>query len=169
MIQNPYSPDAESDEKSKSQIKREMEALQEMGKRLTELNPDQLKQVPLEESIAAAIKEYQRLTKHEAKRRQLQYIGRLMRKTDAAAIAQALHLFDSSHAAHTQHFHQIEAWRERLLNDPSSITALIEEYPQANVQHLRQLIRNTLREREKGKDLGGFRKLFRELRELMAP
>ncbi|MCB1663460.1 MAG: DUF615 domain-containing protein [Pseudomonadales bacterium] len=169
MIQEPNSPELESDEKSKSQIKREMEALQEMGKRLTELNNEQLSQVPVEENVFLAIKEYQRLTKHEAKRRQLQYLGRLMRNADAEAIAQVLNLFDSSHATHTQHFHQIETWRERLLNDPNSITAFIDEYPQVNVQHLRQLIRNTLKERDKGKDLGGYRKLFRELRELMTP
>ena len=76
MIQEPNSPELESDEKSKSQIKREMEALQEMGKRLTELNNEQLSQVPVEENVFLAIKEYQRLTKHEAKRRQLQYLGR---------------------------------------------------------------------------------------------
>lgn len=157
----------DAEEKSKSQIKREMHALQEMGKKLTELNKEQLAQVPLEDRLQAAIKEYQRLTKNEAKRRQLQFIGRLMRDADADAIQDCLNLFDSGHAAHTQHFHQIEVWRDRLLEDPANITELMNQHPQADVQKLRQLVRTTLKERAEGKDLGSYRKLFKELRALL--
>ena len=97
------------EEKSKSQIKREMEALQALGLRLTELNSDQLDQVPMGESLGGAIREYQRLKKGEAKRRQMQYVGRVMRsidEDDIEAITHAINRFDASQVEHTQRFHQ---------------------------------------------------------------
>ncbi len=155
----------EPDEKSKSQIKREMEELQNLGEKLTRLNKEQLATIPLEEKILAAIKEHQRLKKNEARRRQMQYIGRLMRDAEAECITEALNKLDASQAEHTKHFHQIELWRERLLKDPQALTSFISEYPQIEVQTLRQLIRSTLKEQKQGKDLGSYRKLFRFLRE----
>lgn len=162
-------PDYSAEEKSKSQVKREMTALQKLGERLTQLNQEQLSKVPLEENLAAAIKEYQRLKKNEAKRRQLQYIGRLMRDADADAIQHAINRFDASQAEHTQLFHLIENWRERLLNDGDAITEFISSYPGADIQALRQLIRTTQKERRQNKDLGSYRKLFRQLREIIEP
>lgn len=157
----------EPEEKSKTQIKREMEALQKLGERLTAFNKEQLSQIPLDENIAAAVHEYQRLKKREAKRRQLQYIGRLMRDTDAEAISQAVHRFDASHTEHTRHFHQIESWRERLLNESTAVTEFVSQYPSTDVQALRQLIRKAQKEQSQGKDLGGARKLFRHIREII--
>lgn len=157
----------EQEEVSKTQIKREMDALQELGKRLTQLNQEQLKLVPMDDNLADAITEYQRLKKHEAKRRQLQYIGRLMRNTDAEAIAHAVHVFDASQAEHTQHFHLIERWREQLMADPGAVTQFISEFPQVDSQQLRQLIRNALKQQKQGKDLGGYKKLFRFIRDVL--
>ena len=157
----------EPEGKSKSQLKREVEALQQLGKRLTELNPAQLEQIPLPEQLIDAIQHYQRFNKREAGRRQLQLIGRLMRSANSEAITQALNRFDASHTEHVQHFHAIELWRERLLKDPQALTQFVNEYPGTDSQHLRQLVRNTNRAIQKQADSGASRKLFRYIRELL--
>lgn len=169
MINNPNEFDDAHDEKSKSQLKREMDALQELGKRLTQLNNDQLDQVPMPDTLDNAVREHQRLRKGEALRRQLQYIGRIMRKLDAEevdAISHAINLFDASQVEHTQRFHQIEIWRDRLLTEKTALTDYLADYPQADVQHLRQLIRNAQKEQAQQKNLGSSRKLFKYLREV---
>ncbi len=153
--------------KSKSQRKREMEALQQLGRRLTELNSAQLEQIPLPDPLLDAIRHYQRFNKREAGRRQLQHIGRLMRDADATAITRALHRFDASHAEHVQHFHTIEVWRERLLTDDTALTEFVSAHPDADIQHLRQLVRKAGRASEKPADGGAARKLFRYIRELL--
>ena len=158
-----------SEEKSKSQLKREMDALQSIGKRLTALNSDQLDQVPMPDTLETAIREHQRLKKGEALRRQLQYIGRLMRKLDEEEvdqIIQAIKQFDASQAEHTQHFHQLENWRDRLLTEKDALTDYLSQHPAADAQHLRQLIRNTQRELSQQNNQGSSRKLFRYLREI---
>lgn len=157
------------EEKSKSQIKREMDNLQELGERLTQLNREQLDQVPMGDKLGIAVREYQRLKKNEAKRRQLQYIGRIMRSLEdeeTDAIAHVIKSFDASQVEHAQRFHQIENWRDRLLSDNSALTDYLSQYPEADVQHLRQLIRNAQKEQLQQKNLGCSRKLFRYLREI---
>jgi len=162
-------PEHAMEEKSKSQIKREMTALQKLGARLTQLNHEQLSKVPLGEPLITAVREYQRLKKHEAKRRQLQYIGRLMRDADAETIQHAINRFDASQAEHVQLFHLTETWRERLLNEHDALTEFISHYPTTDVQTLRQLLRATLKEQRTNKDLGSYRKLFRLLHSIIEP
>lgn len=159
------------EEKSKSQIKRDMDALQAIGLRLTKLNSEQLDQVPMGESLNGAIREYQRLKTGEATRRQMQYIGRIIRtydEDDAEAvqgITRVINSFDASHVEHTQRFHHIENWRDRLLAEKTALTDYLVQYPSADAQHLRQLIRNAQKEHSQQKNVGNTRKLFRYLRE----
>ena len=153
--------------KSKSQIKREMTALQDFGLRLTQLNKQQLDAIELNETLLKAIREYNSLKKNEAKRRQLQYIGKIMRNVDAEPIIHALNLLDSGHKENVQHFHNIERWRDLLLGDPKQTTQFLEQFSQANPQHLRQLLRNTKKEMASNKNSGHGRKLFRYLKEVM--
>ena len=172
MIKFPNEPEELPEEKSKSQIKREMDALQAIGLRLTKLNKEQLDQVPMGETLDAAIREYQRLKIGEATRRQMQYIGRIMRTYDdddseiIAEITRVINSFDASHVEHTQRFHHIENWRDRLLKEKNALTDYLTQYPEADVQHLRQLIRNAQKEQSQEKNLGSVRKLFRYLREI---
>jgi ribosome-associated protein len=166
-IDDSYNPADDEEPPSRSQIKRDMEALQELGKRITELRPDQQAQVPMDERLANAVAEMRRITANGAKKRHLQYIGKLMRTADADAIREAVERFDSASAAHNQHFHELEQWRERLIEgDNDAVAAYIEAYPQADIQHLRQLIRNAKKEREQNKPPATARKLFRYLREV---
>lgn len=169
MANSPDEFDDFPEEKSKSQIKREMEALQSLGQRLTELNSEQLNQVPMDDTLDDAIREFQRLKKNEAKRRQMQYIGRVMRSIDEQhidAISHAINRFDASQAEHTRLFHQIECWRDRLLTEKTALTDYLCEHPEADAQHLRQLIRSAQKEQGKDKSQGGARKLFRYLRDI---
>lgn len=160
---------SESDEqeiKSKTRIKREAEALQKVGAKLLELNPEQLARLPLSPALERAIDESKRITQREATRRHLQYIGKLMREVDAEAIQEAIERQEAGTRAYIQHFHKLEQWRDRLLGDDQAVDAFISEYPAAELQYLRQLVRNARREAEKNKPPASARKLFKYIREL---
>ena len=151
---------------SKSELKRRMQELQELGQKLLTLNPGQRASLPLTEELQEALVEHGRIKSHEARRRQLQRIGKLMRSADVAAIQKGVELFDASSDAHAQHFQQLELWRERLLNEEAALAEFIDLHPECEAQKLRQLIRNARKEREQDKPPAQARKLFRYLREL---
>ncbi len=154
------------DKPSKSQKKREMEALQDMGAELVELGRDQLKKISLPDDLREAVRDAQRFTQHEARRRQMQYIGRLMRDLDPEPIRLALDEIKGISAAATARQHALERLRTRLLDDEAVLGEIGRDYPGADFQHLRQLRRNALKEREQNKPPRAYRELFRVLREL---
>ncbi len=163
-----YHPeDDEEDIKSRTQIKREMEALQDLGKKLTELKKEQLKEVPMGEDLRAAIDLYRNnITQREARRRQMQYIGKLMRAEDADAMQAVLDKYDSSSKAFAQSIHELEAWRTRLIDEGNqAMTDFIEKHPSVDVQQLRNLVRNAKKDVENNKNKGSAKKLFQFLRE----
>ncbi len=148
---------------SKSHIKREMLALQQLGERLVELPAAQLQQIPLSEQLADAINTARSLSSHEAKRRQLQYIGRLMRNIDPHPIEDALAKLKLKDKQEKVHFHQIENWRDKLIdNGDDEIQLFLENYPDADRQHLRQLVRQTKQNKS-----GADKALFRYIRVLI--
>jgi len=152
---------------SRSQRKREVEALQDIGTKMIGLRPDQLKRMPIDETLYDAIVEAKRLSSRNALKRQMQYIGKLMRHQDGEAIQIQLDRFDSTSDAHNQIFHKLEKWRDRLIADESGMLDLvINEYATIEVQHLRQLVRNAQKEREEEKGAAASRKLFKYLRQL---
>jgi ribosome-associated protein len=152
---------------SKSQRKRDMTELQDMGSELLELSEHQLAQIELPESLHDAVIAARRITKFEARRRQLQYIGKLMRGVDPEPIRAQLELWKTTSDEHKAWLHLIERWRERLLADEAALHELVSAHPGAHVQQLRTLIRNTLRERELNKPPKSYRALFQVLREMM--
>ena len=154
---------------SKTQRKEAMHALQEIGKQLIELPAERLKKVPLPESLREAVLDARKITAHEAKRRQVQYVGRLMRDTDPEPIAAALAAFEKTTGEEKARQHRLEKLRDDLLADERVLTPLAQEYPHANLQLLRQLRRNALKEREAGKPPAAYRTLFQELKALQAP
>lgn len=174
MIHSPIDdPDNNTDSQaddyiSKSQLKREMQALQDIGKQLVELPESQLQKFELPEKLINAIQEARRLKKNEAKRRQMQFIGKLMRTVDTETIQQTLDRLDQSSKAYRQHFHQLESWRDRIVNEGApAIEALITLYPNADRQQLRNLQRQAAREQEHKRTPAASRKLFSYLRELL--
>lgn len=151
---------------SKSQRKRDMHDLQELGSALVELSAERLARIDMPDLLRGAVQEAQRITKHEARRRQMQYIGRLMRDTDAAPIREALDALNGASVAENARLHKLERLRERLLEDEAVLAEIAAEFPGADLQRLRTLRRNTLKERELAKPPRSFRELFRALREL---
>lgn len=154
------------DPPSKSQRKRDMDALQDIGEELTQLNEQQLASVDLPENLRDAVLEARAMKRNEARRRQMQYVGKLMRQVDPVPIRVKLDGFLSVSAEQTAQLHHIERWRERLIDDPQAVSEFIAAYPEADSQQLRTLIRNTTTERERGKPPKHFRALFQMIRGL---
>ncbi len=142
-------------ENSKSKRKRQMIALQKIGEVLVELPAAQLSQVPLDSVLLQAIIDARSLTSHGAKRRQLQYIGRLMRSVeDITPIQAALDKFALKSQRSKALFHQIERWRDRLVTGEDEVLqAFLVEFPLADRQQLRQLVRNAKKKESPDKEL----------------
>ncbi|MDA8257031.1 MAG: DUF615 domain-containing protein [Betaproteobacteria bacterium] len=161
--------DNEADEysgPSKSQLKREMTALQDLGAELVALSKERLAKIDMPERLRDALLEAQRITKHEARRRQMQFIGKIMRTVDAAPLRAALDEINGVSKAATIRQHQLERLRTRLMEDEAVFSEVARDYPAADMQHLRQLRRNALKEAQLGKPPRSYRELFRELRAL---
>jgi len=151
---------------SKSQLKRDMTALQDLGAELVELSRERLAKIDMPERLRDAILEAQRITKHEARRRQMQYIGKIMREIDPAPLREAMDEVKGVSAAANARQHRLEKLRTQLMEDEATFGDVARAYPAADIQHLRQLRRNALKEAEQGKPPRAFRELFRQLREL---
>ncbi len=153
---------------SRSQRKRDVSALQDIGEILVDLPAPQLAKIPLDASLSDAVYAARQLKTREAKRRQLQYIGKLMRDVDVQAIQDALSKIQSKDKQTQAQFHQIERWREKLINDGDpALEALLNIAPDTNRQELRQLIRKAKQDREAHKKSGAETQLFRLLRDLL--
>lgn len=163
-----FAPEPEIDEpKSKSQKKRDMTALQAIGAELEALAKDRLARVPMPEALADAIHEARRTTSHEGKRRQMQFVGKVMRgleDDEVQAIRAALEGFKGTSKAETARMHLIERWRELLLADDAALTRFLAEHPGIDVQMLRNIIRSARREKEQSKPPRYFRELFQAIK-----
>lgn len=144
-----------------------MHELQDLGERLVDLNSEQLAAVGLPEDLRDAIEFARRTTKHEARRRQMQYIGRLMRSVDPEPIREKLKVWDGVSAEHTAQQHRIERWRDRLLEDEAAIDELLRAHPGIDARRLRALTRRAREERGAGTPPRAYRELFRALREIV--
>ena len=155
---------------SKSQRKRESHALQDLGTELTELTDEQLAAVELPENLRDAVVEARRLAgKHEARRRQMQYVGKLMRHIEAEPIRASIDAYKAVSLQATARLHLLERWRARLLEDETALTELMREYPHTDAARVRTLLRNAERERAAGQPPKSFRALFQLLNETIKP
>lgn len=152
---------------SKTKIKKQMHELRDLGKELTELGKDQIKQLDLPENLRDAILEMKSINKFGAQRRQIQYIGKLMRDIDPAPILARLDAWKGKSQQHIAYMHLLERWRDRLLENDSALTELLAAHPDADAQHLRTLIRNAKKEIDAGKPPKNFREIFQVLREII--
>jgi len=152
---------------SKSQLKREAQAIKGLANHLLGLDDARLRQLPLENDVLEAIRQAGKISSHGARRRQLQYVARLLRREDPAAIIQAVEGFEAEARGLTARQHRCEAWRDRLVErgDPG-LEDLLQSHPGLDVQALRQLIRNARREISLGRPPAAARALFRALRDL---
>ena len=154
---------------SKSEVKRQMHALQELAETLASLSVDALKTIPIEESIKDALLQTHKIKSFGALRRHKQYLGKLMRRLEEDEINAIQHRLDAIQGiskAETAKLHHIENLRERLLLNDDELTKLISSYPDLDVQNLRTLIRNARKEKESSKPPKAFREIFQVLKNL---
>ena len=153
---------------SKSARKRQMHALQDLGEQLVALTSTQLAKLNLDnEALLEAVTLAQRITHHSGKRRQMQYIGKLMRSADADRIAEALDALHEGSRKEKAREHMIEAARDALVaRGDDALTEVLTIWPHADRQMLRQLSRSAIDEQKKGLPPASARKLFRYLRSL---
>lgn len=164
MIQDDLSP---ADERpSKSQLKREMQALQQLGEQIIAMSDAQRARFPLSDDLLRAIEETGRIRAREARRRHMQYVGKLMRGEDLDGIQAVFDEIENETLRRDHAFHRLEAWRDRLIAEgDAAVEAFVDEFPEVDRQALRQLIRNARREREQGKPPTNARRLFRLIRD----
>jgi len=151
---------------SKSQLKRDAHALQQLGAALLEVPEHDWQTLGLSEALITALRDAKRMPSRGAHKRQLQFIGKLMRDIDPEPIQQ---YFDNLHHEARQQahrHHETEHWRERMLDEgDSAVEAWLTDHPGADRQHLRQLVRQATREQQAGKPPRASRVLFRYLRD----
>jgi ribosome-associated protein len=150
---------------SKTQQKRAMLDLQALGIALVDLSAAQLAALALPAPLAAAVADARRMSQHGARRRQLQYIGKLMRDLDPEPIREQLAALRGQSARAAARQRRLEDWRARLLEDDGALTAFAQEFPAADLQALRTAIRNARREQAGAKPPRAYREIFRLLRE----
>jgi len=151
---------------SKSQIKRDLDALKDLGRELIALTPADLAKLPLDERVHEAVLKAQPLSKGALKR-QTGFIGRLIADTDHQAIRTALAEMRQPHLQATQQFHQLETWRDRLLADDDTVMAeLRDQFTDIDSQHLRQLVRNAQKEAKAEQPPKSARLIYKYLKQL---
>ena len=156
-------PGAVDDRPSKSHLKREMHARQALGKKLVELNNAQLARMDLSEGLLAAIRETQRISGHEARRRQLQYVGKLMRDVDFPALQAAYDDLMGATRESVALMHRCESLRDRLLDDDEALAVFITEHAGIDIQWLRAKVRAARQERAAGRPPRHVRELYKWL------
>ncbi|BBP81522.1 hypothetical protein TUM18999_12770 [Pseudomonas tohonis] len=162
-----YLDDDFSGEKSKTQVKKELHALQDLGERLTTLKPDVLAKLPLTDALQKALLDAPKHKAHIARKRHLQYIGKLMREQDIEAIVTLVDQLDASTRQYNERFHNLERWRDRLIGgDDDTLESFVVEYPETDRQHLRSLIRHAQHEAARNKPPAAARKVFKYIRDL---
>jgi ribosome-associated protein len=154
---------------SKSQLKREMTALQKLGEELVAAPRDRIERMPMPEDVRDAILACRQIKDHEGRRRQLQYIGKKMRtleENDIAVIRKTLDSWRGLSKADTAAMHALERRREQLLKDDQALTDLLSRHPDLDAQRLRALIRNARKEQAENRPPRAYREIFQILKQL---
>lgn len=162
---------ADPDAPSKTRAKAESKALQDLGRELCELPAQRLAETEMPELLREAILTYQRTKSHEGRRRQLQYVGKLMRSADEAPLREAVAAFELGGAQDNWRLHEAERWRELLIADDDAMTRWLAEHPDCDSQRLRSLVRAARRDgaatTPEMRQPKSFRELFQFLRPLI--
>lgn len=152
---------------SKSQRKREANELLDLAKQLISMSEARLKKLPMDQDLRDEVGFARSIRAHGARKRQMMTVGKMLRKRDNDELLDAVNKLDQKNRQENARFHHVEAWRDRLVEGSDhELSALLEQTPTANVQTLRQLIRNAKKELKLKKASTAARKLFKLLREL---
>ena len=156
---------------SRSEQRRAALEVLDLGAQLVALSDAQLAKLPVPESLLPHIRECKRITSHIAHKRQLQFLAKQMRREDdetLEAIRDALDEKGETARREVAAMHRVEGWRVKLIDGgDAALAELLDEHPQADRQHLRQLVRNAIDERNRNKPPRAFRELYQELREVL--
>jgi len=153
---------------NKSQLKREADALFELGKRLAELETSTLRSLELPNELVVAIEDAKKIHSHVAHKRQFKLVAKLLRSIDTTALQELIEKRDLQHRKGVSEFHHIEKWRDRLIQEGhAAVSEFLEYYPDVDRQRLNQLIRSAAKELQLGKPPKSARQLFRFLRDLI--
>ncbi len=156
-------------EKSRTRMKKEATALQKIGEKLVLLSDDQLGRMSLPMRLLEAIQTVRSIKSHGARRRQMQYIGSLMRSVDAEPIEQALLAIEQGAYGQAEVFHRVEAWRDQLVDGGDEVfQEILDTFPDADRRRLGQLVRSARKEKGKNAPPKSARNLFRYLKSLAA-
>ena len=150
---------------SKTRKKAQMHALQKLGTELVDLSKERLASMQLPETLAEAIREAQRITAHEGRRRQMQYIGRLMRDLNPAPIQERLDAWRGQSKTEIARQHGMERLRDKLIANDSALTEFAQKHPGVDLQALRNLIRNARKEAAEGRAPKSYREIFKVIRD----
>lgn len=145
---------------SKTRRKRQAHELQDLGRALSRLSLEQLARFELPENLRAAVLEVKAMTRHEAIRRQMQYVGKMMRAIDCEPIAAQLAALHAPSHQQTALFHVAEKWRDALVEDPRAIVRFMQEFPGADSGALSKLAAQAAEERDGARSPHHYRKLF---------
>ncbi|MEE9355017.1 MAG: ribosome biogenesis factor YjgA [Methylococcaceae bacterium] len=167
-IEGQEDEEAEDDFVSKSALKRQDRELQKLAAELAELPPGHLQDMKLPESLRLSVRQAASLPASGARKRQVKYIGGLLRDMDIAPIVEKIATLKNQNHLSSQHHHRIERWRDRLIEQGNTaLTELLDKYPKTDRQQLRQLIRNVEKEQAQAKPPKHFRELYRYIKQIL--
>jgi len=152
---------------SKSQRKRECDEVLALGEKMITLNQEELAQITMDDELRRAIDEAQRIKANSALKRQKHFIAKLMRGLDDETLAEQVERVTHKHDIYNAEFRRMEKWRDSIVeNGDKGINAFLEQYPEADRHHLRQLVRNVVKEKDNNKPPAAFRQIFKYIRQV---
>ncbi len=164
-----FDDEEESSRPNKTQLKREADALFELGKRLAELETTTIQTLQLPNELASAIDAARSIRSNKALKRQHKLIGKMLRSIDTEPLKELIEKRDLQHKKGVGEFHQIEKWRDRLIAEGNSaVSEFLSSHPDVDRQRLNQLVRGAAKEAQLGKPPKSSRQLFRFLKESMS-
>lgn len=162
--------DEDMEYRSKTQKKKEASSLQDLGRKIVALSEEQIKGMGLPVELYDAVLCARTIRSRSALRRQMQFIGALMRRLDAAPVQEALRNIERGITMDTARFKEIERWRDGLIaGNEKLLEEIAGKYPTAEPRHILQLVQNARMERDAGKPPSAYRSLFRYLKKISQP
>lgn len=150
---------------SKTELKKDSKKIQAFGKKISELSFDEINSFNFTDSIFNAIKEYKLIKSNAAKKRQVQYLGKLLREIDLTSAYLQMEQLKNGSQLEIRNNHMVEAWRNRLIQDKEALTELINHFPDIDIQKIRQLVQNAIKEKNEKKSPKYYRLIFKYLKE----
>lgn len=150
---------------SKTELKKDSKKIQAFGKKISELSLDEINSFNFTDSIFNAIKEYKLIKSNAAKKRQVQYLGKLLREIDLTSAYLQMEQLKNGSQLEIRNNHMVEAWRDKLIQDKEALTELINHFPDIDIQKIRQLVQNAIKEKNEKKSPKYYRLIFKYLKE----